>query len=184
MTAIRPRELIDFWRDAGHDRWFQPDESFDEEIRRRYGELHHAAARGELDAWRETAEGSLALLLLLDQFPRNLFRNSPHAYAADPLALRLAEQSYEQGFDGQVEPVLRPFFLLPFEHSERLEDHDRAVALAERLKADIGDGETLDWAVKHREVIRRFGRFPHRNRALARDTTPEEQAYLDAGGGF
>lgn len=184
MPTTEPRELIDFWRGAGHERWFKPDTGFDEGIRRRYGDLHHTAARGELDGWRDTAEGALALLLLLDQFPRNLFRNSPHAYATDPLALRLAEQSYERGFDQETESLLRPFFLLPFEHSEQLEHQDRAVELAERLKTDTGDSETLDWAIKHREVIRRFGRFPHRNRALARDTTPEEQAYLDAGGGF
>src|SRR5690606_15031983 len=121
-NGMQPSEVVGFWREAGPQQWFGRSEAFDAEIRRRFYDLHHAAARGELTAWAETAEGALALLLLLDQFPRNLYRRSAHAYATDPLARAVAEASLERGFDQQVEADLRPFFYLPFEHSEAIED--------------------------------------------------------------
>lgn len=180
MQQCSASEVVAFWRDAGYARWFRGGAAFDEECRRRLGEAHHAAARRELDAWLDDAEGALALLILLDQIPRNIFRGSGHSFATDPLALAHARHVVDSGLDVEVEPGLRMFVYLPFEHSEALADQQRSVALFEAL----GDAGTLAYAIAHREVIERFGRFPHRNRVLGRTSTPEEQAWLDAGGGF
>lgn len=173
-------EVVAFWRDAGPARWFTRDDAFDADFRRRFEAVHFAAARRECDAWMDSAEGALALLIVLDQFPRNGFRDSAHAYATDPLARAYAARAIDAGFDTAVDPVLRVFFYMPFEHSETMADQDRAVALITAM----GDATYTQYAEAHRDVIRRFGRFPHRNRALGRDNTPEEQAWLDAGGGF
>ncbi len=181
MTAV-PDEVLDFWIGAGARKWFAHDAAFDEAIRSRFEALHFAASRGDLMDWAKDARGSLALLILLDQFPRNLWRGSAHAFATDPLARTVAERAVGQGFDQQVEPPLRPFFYLPYEHSERIEDQDRSVALCLAHREASGDEGTLKWAELHRDIIRRFGRFPHRNAALGRTTTPEEQAFLDGGG--
>ena len=181
MAAIAA-DVVGYWTAAGAKKWFAKSAAFDDAIRLRFEPVHHAAARGEYDAWRDTPEGCLALLLLLDQFPRNLYRGSAHAFATDPLALAIAGRAVDAGFDQQVEPILRPFCYLPFEHSERIEDQDRAVTLLEAHDADTGDVGSLEWAVRHRDIIRRFGRFPHRNAALGRETTAEEQAFLDGGG--
>lgn len=180
--AAHPSDIVGFWRNAGPKRWFAKSSAFDEAIRLKFEPVHHAAARGAYDAWADSAEGALALLILLDQFPRNLWRGSGHAFATDPKARRIAEQAIAAGFDRQVEPLMRPFFYLPFEHSETLADQDRSVALCEGLMADTGDADTLKWAHLHRDIIVRFGRFPHRNACLGRDTTAEEQAFLDEGG--
>jgi uncharacterized protein (DUF924 family) len=181
---LQPADVTAFWREAGYKRWFGKDEAFDAEIRRRFEAAHMAAARGELAAWETTAEGALALLILLDQFPRNMFRGSAHAFATDPLALAIARRAVEAGLDQAVEPAVRVFFYLPFEHSERLEDQDRCVELCQALRAAAGpDAQgALDYAVIHRDIIARFGRFSHRNPAFGRTTTPEEQAFLDEGG--
>jgi len=175
-------DVLAFWRQAGPAKWFAHDEAFDDEIRRRFEGLHVTASRGELNAWAERAEGALALLLLLDQFPRNLWRGSAHAYATDPLARSVAESALAGGLDQQLEPALRPFFYLPFEHSERMQDQDRSLALCQAHLQASGDEATYKWAVLHRDIIARFGRFPHRNAALGRATTPEEQLFLDDGG--
>ena len=175
MDKANPAGIVGFWREAGPPRWFSKNEAFDAQFDARFRQAHFAAARRELDTWTDSGEGGLALLLLLDQFPRNVFRGSGHAFATDPLALMFAGQLVETGLDQQVEPALRMFCYLPFQHSERLEDQDRAVAL---LQAS-GDPR---WALHHRDLIRRFGRFPHRNAALGRENTPQEQAYLEAGG--
>src|SRR5690606_35298783 len=135
--------------------------------------------RRELETWLDTAEGGLALLILLDQVPRNIFRGSAHSYATDPLALHYAERMLAAGLDQQVEPGLRAFCYMPFEHSEAIGDQERAVALMAEL-----DETSLEYAVRHLQVIERFGRFPHRNRALGRTSSADEQAWLDAGGGF
>jgi len=180
MTA--PADIVAFWKDHGPDKWFVQDDAFDAEIAERYGNLHLAASRGELAAFENTAEGALALLLLLDQFPRNLYRGSAHSYATDGLARAIADRAVTAGFDKAVEPVLRPFFYLPFEHSEDPADQARCVALCEAHRDDTGDAEILRYAVLHRDIIARFGRFPHRNEALGRRTTPEEQSFLDDGG--
>ena len=139
-----------------------------------------AAGRGEYAGWLDSAEGALALMILLDQIPRNIFRGSGHAFATDGLALHYAAQAVAAGHDGQVEPHLAAFFYLPWEHSEDMADQQRAVELFTAL----GNTTYLDYAIAHRDVIGRFGRFPHRNRALGRINTPDEQAWLDAGGGF
>ncbi len=170
-------DVVAFWRAAGPDRWFDKDTAFDNKIRRRFFKLHEAAAAGKLAAWEANAEGALALLILLDQFPRNMFRGQPRAFATDPLALAVASRAILNGFDGAV-PGMRGFFYLPFEHSEDLADQEKAVAF---YKA-AGDADGVKWAEIHADIIRRFGRFPHRNAVLGRITAPEEQKFLDQGG--
>jgi uncharacterized protein (DUF924 family) len=177
MSAI-PADVLTFWRTAGPAKWFTKSTAFDEAIRLRFEPVHHAAARGRYAAWEQTAEGALALILLFDQFPRNLYRGSAHAFATDPLARSIARLSLEAGYHLEVEEALKPFYFLPFVHSEDLADQDRSVALYEAA----GDANGLKWAHIHRDIIVRFGRFPHRNASLGRVTTPEEQAFLDEGG--
>ena len=177
-AAATPADVVAFWRAAGPDRWFAKDTAFDDEIRDRFLTLHETAAAGKLGAWEQTAEGALALLILLDQFPRNMFRGQARAFGCDELARAIAAGAILRGFDGQVEPAMRAFFYVPFEHSENLADQERGIAL---YKAS-GDADGLKWAEIHADIIRRFGRFPHRNAALGRITTPEEQAFLDGGG--
>lgn len=180
--AATPADVVGFWTAAGPAKWFAKSQAFDDAIRLKFEPVHHAAARGEYAGWADSPDGALALLILLDQFPRNLFRGDAHAFATDPLARAIASRAIAAGLDKQAAPELRQFFYLPFEHSEALEDQDRSVALCEAHDAETGDIETLKWAVMHRDIIRRFGRFPHRNACLGRETTPEEQAFLDEGG--
>lgn len=173
-----PAEVIAFWREAGPERWFEKNEVFDEAVRARFLALHERAAAGELKDWENSAEGTLALLLLFDQFPRNMFRGTARAFATDELARAIAAGALLKGFDAQVPSDLRTFLYLPFEHSEDMADQERGLA----LYTAAGDQDDLKWAQIHADIIRRFGRFPHRNAALGRSTTPEEQAFLDAGG--
>ena len=180
MSRAIATELVEFWRDAGMGKWFRGGEAFDAECRTRWLDAHLAAARREFDDWLDDAEGALALVLLLDQIPRNVFRNSGHAFATDSLALHVAGRAIDAGHDAKIDAGLRFFFYLPFEHSEAIADQDRAVELFTAL----GNADLLGYANAHRDVIARFGRFPHRNRALGRSNSPEEQAWLDAGGGF
>jgi uncharacterized protein (DUF924 family) len=177
---VSAHAVVAFWREAGVSKWFNGGAGFDAECRERFLESHFAAARRELARWAGDAEGALALVLLLDQIPRNAFRGSAHAFATDGLARETARDAIAAGFDLQVDPALRLFFYMPFEHSEDMADQDRAV----ELFAAMGDAGYLDYANRHRDAIARFGRFPHRNAALGRTSTPEEQAWLDAGGGF
>lgn len=170
-------DVVAFWREAGSARWFARDADFDAACAR-FLPLHFAAARRELDAWIDEAEGALALLVLLDQIPRNTWRGSAHAWATDPLARAFATRAIEAGFDLATDAALRVFFYLPFEHSEAMDDQQRSMALHARLEGDDADR----WARIHLDIIERFGRFPHRNAALGRATTPAEQAFLDAGG--
>jgi uncharacterized protein (DUF924 family) len=181
MSAT-PEDVIGFWTEAGAEQWFKKSDAFDQAIRDRFEAAHHCAARGELAAWGRTAEGSLALLLLLDQFPRNLYRGSAHAFATDPLARNVARAAVAAGFDLAVDLPLRQFFYMPFEHSEDLADQDRCLELMQGLDRATGDQDWSKWANIHRDIIVRFGRFPHRNQAFGRATTPEEQAFLDGGG--
>jgi uncharacterized protein (DUF924 family) len=179
MTAkSAPADIVSFWRGAGPERWYEKDAAFDQEIRDRFLATHDAAAAGKMADWEASAEGALALLILLDQFPRNMFRGEARAFASDPLARAIAAGALVRGFDAQVASTMRGFFYLPFEHSENLADQQRAVAFYKT----IGDADGLKWAELHADIIRRFGRFPHRNPVLGRVTTPEEQAFLDGGG--
>lgn len=177
MGAITADEIVGFWRDAGPPRWFAASDAFDAQCRERFLDAHLSAAARGCDDWTGTPQGTLGLLLLLDQMPRNIYRGSAHAYATDPLARHVARQAVARGDDARIDAELRTFVYLPFVHSEDLADHRRAL----ELYAGLGDGADK-WARHHHGIIERFGRFPHRNRLLGRDTTPEEQAYLDAGG--
>lgn len=176
----RPAPIIAFWSAAGPNHWFAKDEAFDADIRTRFLRAHEAAARGELWAWEAYADGALALILLLDQFPRNLYRGSAHAFATDGAALCVAERAIVRGVDAARTDALRLFFYLPLMHAENLAAQIRCVALIEALGESFG--ENIKFAVEHRDIIARFGRFPHRNHLLGRATTPEERAYLDGGG--
>jgi uncharacterized protein (DUF924 family) len=178
-TPLAPeaQALLDFWRAAGPQRWFKKDAAFDATFRSRFLPVHEAAARGDLDAWNGTPEGALALLLLLDQFPRNAFRGSARMFATDARALAFARDALQRGLDALVDSDLRQFFHLPFMHSEDLHDQERSVELA-----GLAGGESLRYAILHRDIVQRFGRFPHRNAVLGRTTTPEEQQFLDEGG--
>lgn len=178
MSLANAADITQFWREAWPNKWFVANEAFDREIRTRFLTTHEAAARGELAAWQESPEGTLALLILLDQFPRNMFRGAAGAFATDALARGIAEKALMQGFDRLVGAVMRLFFYLPFMHSEALADQDRCL----QLFGTLGDAEQLKYAVIHRDIIRRFGRFPHRNDVLGRATTPTEQRFLDEGG--
>ena len=177
LLTATPADVLAFWREAGPSRWFRKDTAFDEQFRTRFIHAHEAALRGELDDWAQDADGALALLILLDQFPRNCFRGTPQMFESDTKALAIARKAVDAGFDMQVDEALRNFFYLPFMHSEQLADQDLAVELTRKL----GD-EPLRYAILHRDIIERFGRFPHRNAALGRSTTPEEQRFLDDGG--
>ncbi|RAK56651.1 DUF924 family protein [Phenylobacterium deserti] len=177
MTA-HLNDVLGFWRSAGPAKWYAKDARFDEAIRLKFEPVHHAAARGEYDSWAQSPAGALALLILLDQFPRNLYRGSGHAFATDPKARAIARAAVESGFHLQVERDFQQFFILPFEHSENLADQDFALALA----TELDDPEIVKWVVIHRDIIARFGRFPHRNACLGRVTTSDEQTFLDDGG--
>ena len=180
--AAHPADITGFWTVAGPEKWFAHSPGFDEAIRLKFEPVHHAAARGQYAAWADEADGALALVILLDQFPRNLYRGSAHSYATDPLARSIARAAVDAGFDRRVSGVLRFFFYMPFMHSEAIADQDRSFALLEAYDAETGEIDQLKWAVIHRGIIQRFGRFPHRNAALGRVTAPEEQTFLDEGG--
>ncbi len=169
--------VVAFWREAGAARWFTKDEAFDGEFRERFHCLHFAAAARRCDDWLTTAEGALALLILLDQYPRNAFRGTGHMYATDALARLFATQALDAELDQQVPADLRLFFYLPLSHSEHLPDQQRALMLNRAL------GEPFaSHAQGHLDIVARFGRFPHRNPMLGRRTTPEEAEFLRAGG--
>ena len=179
-TATLPAEaaaVVSFWHEAGPGRWFTKDAAFDRQFRERFLPVHEAAMRGECAGWLATPNGALALLLLLDQFPRNAFRGSPRMYASDAMAREMAAAAIGAGHDRAVETQMRLFIYLPFGHSENPADQERSVALAREL----GEPE-LSHAQRHRDIIRRFGRFPHRNPILGRSMTPDEQRFLDEGG--
>lgn len=173
--AMDATAVVTFWRNAGPDRWFGKDPAFDNEFRTRFQDAHFAAARQELENWLAQPESALALILLLDQYPRNAFRNTGHMFATDGLALHYARLSLHHL--AATEPALRNFICLPFMHAESLSIQEESVAL---YQAHIPG--SLYWANVHRDIIAQFGRFPHRNLLLGRETTAEEQAFLDSGG--
>ncbi len=175
-----PQDVLDFWlAPATRERWFDKDADFDAEIRRNFEAAHKEA----LDGWQETAEGALALVILLDQFPRNMYRGTPRAFAADPKARDATAAALARGFDLAVaDREHRMLFYLPLEHSEDAADQQRCVDL---VRERCPDTDFLQWAVAHKETIDRFGRFPHRNAILGRPNTPEEEEYLkDPDAGF
>ena len=177
-TDLTPSDILAFWRDAGPDRWYTRDDAFDAELRRRFLGLWQRASAGELSSWEASDDGALALVIVLDQFPRNMFRGDARTYASDSLAREVAHRAVQRGVDPRIDPALRHFLYLPFNHSENLSDQLRCIELSRAA----GNAENLKWAEHHADIIRRFGRFPHRNRLLGRTTTPEEQAFLDEGG--
>ena len=179
LPALAPDAVavVEFWRAAGAGLWFAKDVGFDRQFRERFLALHEAAARGERAHWPASATGALALVLLLDQFPRNAFRGTPRMYATDIMVRGVTAAAIAAGHDRAVAAELQLFFYLPFAHSEDLADQERSVALVRRLGQPH-----LSHADGHRDIVRRFGRFPHRNPILGRPTTPEEQRFLDTGG--
>jgi uncharacterized protein (DUF924 family) len=170
--------VITFWKAAGDQLWFGKDELFDARCRDGFLTTHEAAARGDLAGWEASADGALALVLLLDQFPRNMFRGTPRAFATDAAALEVAGRAIERGFEDRVDPELRPFFYLPFMHAEDFAVQERSVA----LYAEAGLDDNLAYAIEHRDIIARFGRFPHRNPILGRASSEAERKFLDEGG--
>ena len=175
--SIDPQTIVDFWRDLGPERWFARDDELDATIAQRFGDVYERAATGELDGWAEEPNGALALVLILDQFPRNMFRGTPRAFETDAKALQLAKAALARGDHYHVGEDVNQFFALPLMHSEVLADQEDCV----RWMQEIGP-ENVPYAEEHRDIIARFGRFPHRNAILGRETTAEEQAFLAAGG--
>jgi uncharacterized protein (DUF924 family) len=190
LTAS-PEEVLEFWfgppetRGAARAEWFRKDDKFDAEIQGRFGALHGQAARGELDAWRASPASMLALVVVLDQFSRNLYRGDARAFAQDAYARECAREALARGDEAGLLPVERQFLYMPFEHSEDLGDQDLAVERMRALEAFEPTRGLTDWAERHRVIIRRFGRFPHRNAVLGRASTPEETEFLkQPGSGF
>ena len=176
---LRPRDVLDFWFAAGERKWFAHDPEFDAEVSGRFAALVTGARRNGLAEWEATPDGALAAVIALDQFPRNIFRGEPRAFASDADALTLAERAIERGFDVEVPASARRWFYLPFMHSEDPAMQERCVDLCRR--GELRDG-TLEYAIGHAAIIRRFGRFPHRNVILGRRSTDEEIRFLEDGG--
>ncbi|WP_027546979.1 DUF924 family protein [Bradyrhizobium sp. WSM2254] len=178
VSDIEPAGILAFWREAGRERWYKHSEAFDAEVRRRFLALWQKAAAGELASWEASDDGALALVIVLDQFPRNMFRGDPRTFSSDALAREIARRAIARGADRRIDPALLEFLYMPFMHSEHLPDQLHCIALFQ----DADNAENLKYAREHADIIRRFGRFPHRNRVLGRPTTEEEQAFLDNGG--
>lgn len=182
----RAGAVLEFWfgetPHAARDVWFRKDGAFDETIRARFGDDVAAALAGAFGEWCATPQGALARVILLDQFARNLFRDTPRAFAGDAAALATAVEAVDKGFDRKLDRFERWFLYMPFEHSEDPATQERSLALFGALSAETGDPSALQWAEKHASVIRRFGRYPHRNAILGRVSTPEEIAFLTQPG--
>jgi uncharacterized protein (DUF924 family) len=171
-------DVLAFWREAGPERWYKKDAAFDAAIGNRFGRLWNNAAAGRLSSWEGSDNGALALVIVLDQFPRNIFRDDKRAYSSDALARDVARAAIARGVDTRIDGSLLEFLYMPFMHSEELADQLRCVELFRKT----GNPDNLKYAEDHADIIRRFGRFPHRNRALGRPTTAEEQVFLAQGG--
>jgi uncharacterized protein (DUF924 family) len=188
-TTMRAQEVLDFWfgREGEpaygefREAWFKKDPEFDQQIRSRFEPLYEEAAAGELDGWKEEAGSCLALVILLDQFPRNMYRGDPRAYATDGKAQEIAEYAVERALERELPPFQRGFLYMPFMHSENLEHQRRSVELFRGLEG-VAEGNSAGYAVGHMKIIERFGRFPHRNEILGRQTTPEEAEFLTQPG--
>ncbi len=171
--------ILSFWfEENGPKQWFTEDPAFDGPVRERFGALQARAADGGLTDWRRTAHGALAEIIVLDQFSRHLYRDDARAFACDAIALEAAKEALAKGFDHALSETERVFMYLPFEHSERAEDQETSV----ELYATLTDRSYLEWAEKHKAVIDRFGRYPHRNAALGRESPAEELAFLQEDG--
>ena len=185
-----PADVLAFWfgseGEPGYgefrSQWFQKDEAFDREVADRFGDLYERAAAGELDAWREEAEGCLALVIVLDQFPRNMFRGDARTHATDGKALEVAKYAIERALDRELPAFQRMFLYMPFMHAETVEDQRRSVQLFGGLAGEPGAPDVTEYAVGHKKIVERFGRFPHRNALLGRETTPEEAEFLTQPG--
>jgi uncharacterized protein (DUF924 family) len=186
----RVGEVLEFWFGGEDDpeyggfreEWFRKDADFDARIAARFADLYEEAAAGELDGWREEAESCLALVIVLDQFPRNMFRGDGRTHAEDARALGASKYAVEHALDRELPAFQRMFLYMPFMHSENVEDQRRSVQLFERLAREEGAPDVVSYAVGHRDIIERFGRFPHRNEILGRETTPEEAVFLTTEG--
>jgi uncharacterized protein (DUF924 family) len=178
LEKADPDEVVSFWLAQSDKVWFTADPAFDAEVRSRFAGLVEWAKAGRLDDWAQSPEGALALVILLDQMTRNIYRDIPEMFAADGRALAVAKQAIAQGFDEDLPKHKRRWLYMPFMHSEDLADQERSIELFTR--SDISD--SIPFAVDHADIIRRFGRFPHRNVILGRRTTPEEAAFLAEGG--
>lgn len=177
--ALTPEDVISFWfSEEAKAKWFEPDDAFDNLLRERFGAASEEAQFGVFDGWADSAEGALALVLLLDQMPRNIHRGTRKAFTGDEKALAVAGEALAKGLDAPLTPDQRNFLFMPFMHSERLEDQERGLVLFERKNS--GDG--LKFMRLHRDIVARFGRFPHRNAVLGRKSTPEELAFLQQPG--
>ena len=177
--AAEPGDVVSFWLTQSEKVWFTADPTFDAEVLSRFAALVEQAKSGALDDWADDPEGSLALVILLDQMTRNIYRDTAEMFAADGKALAVAKRAIERGFDMDLPKEKRRWLYMPFMHSEDLADQERSIELFDGSEM----AASLPFAVEHADIIRRFGRFPHRNAILGRQTTPEEAAFL-AGGGF
>lgn len=178
------KDVIDFWfKESSPQQWFQKNPEYDALIKSRFIEVYEIARQGGLDDWKNDADGVLALCLLLDQFPRNMFRDTAQAFATDAQALLIVKYAINKGLDQVVSPDKRRFVYFPFEHSEHLPDQKKSLELFETLRAD--SPLSYEYAVRHYDVVEKYGRFPHRNAVLERENTPEEDEYLSQiGSGF
>jgi len=186
----RAGDVLDFWfgreddPEYGRfrDEWFRKDPEFDARVTKQFAGLYEEAAAGELDGWRDDAESCLALVIVLDQFPRNMFRGDRRTHAEDDRALGTSKYAVEHALDRELPAFQRMFLYMPFMHSENVEDQRRSVELFERLAGEEGAPDVVSYAVAHKDIVERFGRFPHRNEILGRETTSEEAVFLTTEG--
>jgi uncharacterized protein (DUF924 family) len=186
----RAGEVLDFWFGREDDpeygqfreEWFRKDPEFDARVTKQFADLYEEATAGGLDGWRDEAASCLALVIVLDQFPRNMFRGDGRTHAEDDRALGASKYAVEHALDRELPAFQRMFLYMPFMHSESVEDQRRSVELFERLAGEAGAPDVVSYAVGHRDIVERFGRFPHRNEILGRETTPEETVFLTTEG--
>jgi uncharacterized protein (DUF924 family) len=186
----RAGEVLDFWFGREGDpeygqfrnEWFRKDPDFDARVTEQFADLYEEAAAGSLDGWRDDAASCLGLVIVLDQFPRNMFRGDGRTHAEDDRALGASRYAVEHALDRELPAFQRMFLYMPFMHSESVEDQRRSVELFERLAGEEGAPDVVTYAVAHRDIVEQFGRFPHRNEILGRETTPEEAVFLTKEG--
>ncbi|MEM7216689.1 MAG: DUF924 family protein [Pseudomonadota bacterium] len=176
---VQPNDILNFWADLGDEGWWTKNPEVDQQIHDRFGGTHSDAALGKLDHWAATPDGALALIIVLDQFSRNMLRGDAKSFAQDEKALQIAKEALVKGLDKGCREDLRVFFYLPYEHSECIAEQELSVQLQHSIR---DSEESLKAALEHRDIIQRFGRFPHRNTVMERHTTPAEQAFLNGGG--